>query len=60
MSTRQFMGLLQTSRAVALFFWALHDFSGSSYSAVSLLAGLVFNKSSLPLFKLVSAASRAS
>ena len=58
---RQFVGLLQTGMAVALFFVAsLISFTGSGWLAVSQLAGLVFNTSSLPLFGFASAASRAS
>ncbi|EJI85528.1 hypothetical protein AEST_16240 [Alishewanella aestuarii B11] len=55
------MGLLQMVMAVALFFLAsLSSFTGSGWLAVSHLAGLVFNNSSLPLFGFASAASRAS
>ncbi len=55
------MGLLQTVEAVALFFLAsLNSFTGSGWLAVSQLAGIVFNTSSLPLFGFASAASRAS
>jgi hypothetical protein len=58
---RQLVGLLQTVVAVALFFLAsLNSFSGSGWLAVSPPAGLVFNKSSLPLLRFASAASRAS
>ena len=58
---RQLVGLLQTVVAVALFLWAsLNSFTGSGWLAVSQLAGVVFNKSSLPLFGFASAASRAS
>jgi hypothetical protein len=58
---RQFAGLLQTVAAVALFFVAsLNSFKGSGWLAVLQLAGVVFNKSSLPLFGFASAASRES
>jgi hypothetical protein len=58
---RQFVCLLQTVVAVALFFVAsLNSFTGSGWLAVSQLTGLVFNKSSLPLFSFASAASRES
>ncbi len=58
---RQFVGLSQTVVAVALFFRAsLNSFTGSGWLAVSQLAGVVFNKCSLPLFGFASAASRAS
>jgi hypothetical protein len=58
---RQFVGLLQTLVTVALFFVAsLNSFTGSGWLAVSQLAGVVFNKSSLPLFGFASAASRES
>ena len=60
-NVRQFVGLLQTVVAVALFFLAsLTSFTCSGWLAVSQLAGVVFNKSSLPLFGFASAASRAS
>ena len=58
---RPFAGLLQTVVTVALFFVAsLNSFTGSGWLAVSQLTGVVFNKSSLPLFGFASAASRAS
>ena len=41
---RQFVGLVQTVVAVALFFWAsLNSSTGSGWLAVSQLTGLVFN-----------------
>jgi hypothetical protein len=53
--------LLQTVVAVALFFVAsLNRFKGSGWLAVSQLTGLVFNISSLALFRFASAASRES
>ena len=55
------MGLLQTVVAVALFFVAsINSYTGSGWLAVWQLAGVVFNKCSLPLFGFASAASRAS
>jgi hypothetical protein len=55
------VGLVQTVVAVALFFVAsLNSFTGSGWLVVSQLAGVVLIKSSLPLFRFASAASRDS